>query len=191
MINAARAAPQVRLCWAQGRPPRGVPARSLVADLKTILCALHQPQSTLNVWIARDADLRTLNLRHRGKDQATDVLAWRYDEGDAQAQEVSRVCAGELLWGELALSLDTARRQARAHAWPLRTEFLRLLAHGCAHLAGWTHETPAEDAAMLQVEQTLLASVGVHGVYEKEPCNGPSSRLLARSLFCKELSKTH
>ena len=69
------------------------------------------------------------------------------------------------LLGELALSIKRARAQARESGWPLRTEVLRLLAHGCAHLAGYDHRTLKEDGAMRRVEERLLARVGLRGLY--------------------------
>ena len=69
------------------------------------------------------------------------------------------------LLGELALSLERAAAQAAENGWDLRTEVLRLLAHGCAHVAGFDHETAAQERVMQALEVRLLAGVGLRDLY--------------------------
>lgn len=76
----------------------------------------------------------------------------------------------EVILGELALSLETAERQAGENGWGLRTEVLRLLAHGCAHLVGYDHQTPTEDRDMKMLEVELLEGAELKGIY---PEDGP------------------
>ncbi len=108
----------------------------------------------LTLLLADDRALRALNRRWRGRDAPTDVLSWAYADDPAQP-----------LLGELAISLPRAQAQAAANGWDLRTEMLRLLAHGCAHLAGYDHCTRAQDRVMRRVEERLLSAVGVRGLY--------------------------
>ncbi len=48
-----------------------------------------------------------------------------------------------VLLGDVVISLETARRQAKKMKLPLREELLRLLIHGVLHLLGYDHENVA------------------------------------------------
>ena len=109
----------------------------------------------ISVLLADDARLRELNLAHRGLDRPTDVLSWSY------AGELGK----ESLLGEIAVSLERARHQAADNGWEAATELMRLLAHGCAHLAGYDHQDAKGEREMMAVEVNMLALVGLEGLY--------------------------
>ncbi len=90
----------------------------------------------VDVLLAGDRTLRRLNREYRGKDKATDVLSF------PAAEEL----AGEH-GGDLAISLDTAKRQAEEHGHTLRDEVRVLLVHGLLHLSGMDHETDRGEMA--------------------------------------------
>jgi probable rRNA maturation factor len=94
--------------------------------------------------LAGDRTLRRLNRSYRGKDKATDVLSF------PAAEEI----AGEYA-GDLAISLDTARKQAEEHGHALRDEVRVLLLHGLLHLSGMDHET--DQGEMAEREGVLRA----------------------------------
>jgi probable rRNA maturation factor len=83
----------------------------------------------VEVLLAGDRRLRQLNRNYRGKDKATDVLSF-----PAMPEMV------EVYAGDLAVSLETAQRQAEEHGHSLRDEVRVLLLHGLLHLAGMDHE---------------------------------------------------
>lgn len=83
----------------------------------------------VDVLLAGDATLRRLNREYRGKNKATDVLSF-----PAHAE-----VRGEHA-GDLAVSLETAARQAAEHGHTLRDEVRVLLLHGLLHLVGMDHE---------------------------------------------------
>jgi probable rRNA maturation factor len=93
-------------------------------------------EGEVDVLLAGDRTLRRLNREYRGKDKATDVLSF------PAAEEL----AGEH-GGDLAISLDTARRQAEEHGHALRDEVRVLLLHGLLHLVGMDHETDRGEMA--------------------------------------------
>jgi probable rRNA maturation factor len=109
--------------------------------------------------MAGDTALQALNRRFRGVERPTDVLSWSYGEGAAGTGKE------EAPWGEMALSVERAAAQALENGWPLRTEVLRLLAHGCAHLAGYDHDTAPGERVMKALEVKMLAAVGLRDLY--------------------------
>jgi probable rRNA maturation factor len=103
--------------------------RGFVSRAKTAI-GLH---GEVSAFLATDATIRKLNREFRKQDKATDVLSFPVDaehlhEAPKQA-------------GDLAISLDTARKQAEDHGHTLQIEVKILLLHGLLHLAGYDHET--------------------------------------------------
>jgi len=86
--------------------------------------------------LTTDAAIHALNQRFRKKDRPTDVLAF------AQREAAS---AHPDLLGDIVISLDTARRQAKRG---LPAELLHLASHGLCHLLGYDHRDDAEEAEM-------------------------------------------
>ena len=96
-----------------------------------------------SVLLTGDERLRALNLEFRGIDKPTDVLSF------PALPEVSAGVSG----GDLAISLETALAQAKAHSHPLQTEVKVLILHGLLHLAGYDHE---RDQGQMRRRETRL-----------------------------------
>ena len=98
------------------------------------------------VVLTGDEEIRRLNKRYRDKDSATDVLSFDVDDGRS---------AGEP-FGDVVVSVETARRQARAYGAPLIEEVQRLIVHGTLHLCGYDHHERREAARMHGLTRRLL-----------------------------------
>ena len=103
----------------------------------------------LSIALVSDREMRALNRRWRREDHATDVLSFPLDEPG--------------LLGDVVISIDTARRQAREGGWPLCAELRRLLAHGILHCRGYDHGAAAEARRMAAAERRLLGREGLVG----------------------------
>ena len=109
----------------------------------------------VSIALVSDRESRSLNRRWRGKDRPTDVLSFPLQEPGAL--------------GEVVISIDTARRQAREGGWSLAIELRRLLAHGILHCRGYGHDAPAEARRMAAAERRLLGFDGMVGASFSEP----------------------
>ena len=87
---------------------------------------------TFGCLITTDAELRRLNREFRGKDYATDVLSF------AAAGPIG---GPDGYLGDVAISWQSAREQAREFGHTVETEIRVLMLHGALHLAGMDHET--------------------------------------------------
>jgi probable rRNA maturation factor len=96
----------------------------------------------VEVLLADDSTLCSLNRSFRGKNKPTDVLSF------PTPAEIGHAHAGDL-----AISLETAARQAAAYGHTLRDEVRILVLHGLLHLAGEDHET--DDGEMATREAAL------------------------------------
>jgi probable rRNA maturation factor len=95
----------------------------------------------VDVLLTSDAALKNLNRSFRGKNKPTDVLSFPAPE------EI----AGEHA-GDLAISLETAERQAKSYGHTLSDEIRVLMLHGLLHLSGMDHETDAGEMAAREAE---------------------------------------
>jgi probable rRNA maturation factor len=109
----------------------------------------------LSVAIGDDEWIRKLNRDYRKKDAPTDVLAFPQEEAAAGGRPV--------LLGDVAISAETAARQAEEAGHSLQEELAVLLAHGILHLTGWGDETPAERRRMMRRVRNLLGQAAASG----------------------------
>ena len=92
----------VQFRWS--RRPSQPTAEALRRVIGGVLARLEVANAEVHVLITGDDEMRDLNHRFRHKDEATDVLS--FPDGD-------ELPSGQLLLGQIVISLDTARRQAR------------------------------------------------------------------------------
>jgi probable rRNA maturation factor len=127
----------------------------------------------VHVLLADDATLRRLNRTFRGKDKATDVLSFPAGPTTVFFGEPE----GPGLAGDLAISLQTAARQAARFGHSLRDEVRVLLLHGVLHLAGFDHEADSGQMAAREAElrrelglpTSLIARVNAAAAKDKKP----------------------
>jgi probable rRNA maturation factor len=105
-------------------------------------------EGEVQVLLADDATLKRLNRTFRAKNKATDVLSFPTGPGAAFFAEPD----APVLAGDLAISLETAARQAAGFGHSLRDEVRVLLLHGVLHLAGFDHEVDAGEMAAREAE---------------------------------------
>ena len=148
--------PLIQISWQTGAPPPEFDEPALLLALAGFLHALGFSSSGASVLMADDAALLALNAEHRGQHNPTDILSWSYLEQGGDPPD---------LLGELAVSLERVQVQAEENGWSNQTELLRLLAHGCTHLAGYDHQTEEADREMRAVEIALLEGAGLRGIY--------------------------
>jgi probable rRNA maturation factor len=112
-------------------------------------------RDTVNVLVTNNSELRALNRRFRGADKATDVLSF-----PAPAQELSKMRRSA---GEVAISADIARENARRMGHSAANEVKILALHGLLHLAGYDHERDAGEMARKEkrLRQQLRLEAGL------------------------------
>jgi probable rRNA maturation factor len=97
-----------------------------------------------------DRRIRALNKKFRNLDRPTDVLSFGFDDPEDP----------EDTFGEIYVSVPTAKRQARQYGITLTDELLRLACHGVLHLFGYDHVKTAEAKEMEAREDHFLKRLG-------------------------------
>ena len=122
-------------------PESALTARALAAFLRRARLATGL-RGDVDVLLTTDATLRRLNREFRGKNKPTDVLSFSSPPAFAGQHA-----------GDLAISIETAARQAATYNHPLSAEIKILLLHGLLHLTGLDHET---DQGEMATRESLL-----------------------------------
>jgi probable rRNA maturation factor len=106
---------------------------------------LHQRQRTdlrklseVFIWLISDRRMALLHRKFLGQSGATDVLTFQH--------------------GEIFISVDTARRHARAFENSLLRELKLYIVHGLLHLHGFDDRTPGEVRKMKKAQEKILHS---------------------------------
>jgi probable rRNA maturation factor len=101
--------------------------------------------SSATIAFVSDRSIRKLNQLFRGVDKATDVLSFPADEPDNL--------------GDVAVSVETAARQAKENGLTFDGEIAQLILHGLLHLSGYDHET--DNGEMNRLELRLRRRLGI------------------------------
>jgi probable rRNA maturation factor len=88
------------------------------------------------VWLISDRRMALLHRKFLGQSEPTDVLTFQH--------------------GEIFVSVDTARRHARAFGNPLVRELKLYIVHGLLHLHGFDDQTPSKAHKMKAVQEKIL-----------------------------------
>ena len=121
--------------------PGGRPTARLRRVGQAALRRLGHRAAEVGVLVCDDPTIHALNRQYRGKDRPTDVLSFPAGAPGAD---------GAPYLGDVAISLDTARRQAAGRRIPLERELELLLLHAVIHLSGYDHEADKGEMARLE-----------------------------------------
>lgn len=95
---------------------------------------------------------RALNAEFRGKDYATNVLTFVYDDDSPRA-------------GDIVLCAPVVRKEADTQGKTLAAHYAHLVVHGMLHFQGFDHERASEAAVMEAREVVILGALGVADPY--------------------------
>lgn len=120
-------------------------------------------RATINIAIVSDEEIARLNERHLNHQGPTDVLSFKLsEETDANLE------------GELVVSYDTAFREAHSRKHSVEAELSLYITHGLLHLMGYDDATDQQAGEMHDIEDEILASVGMKDVYRSTDKSGTS-----------------
>jgi probable rRNA maturation factor len=114
---------------------------------------------SVTIELISDGAMARLNETYRKKRGPTDVLSFSAN-GAGEKNGTHAPHAHEYV-GDIAISPETARRNARRFSRSLPEEIRILILHGMIHLAGFDHET--DRGEMDRLERRLRKRLGVAG----------------------------
>ena len=126
-------------------------------------------EAEVSLLLTSDEEIHRLNLEYRGIDRPTDVLSFPMIEYDTPS-DFSRVeeefcdCfnpeSGELMLGDIILSVDKVEEQALAYGHSTERELAFLVAHSMLHLCGYDHMEEEERLIMEKKQEEILQEKG-------------------------------
>ena len=124
------------------------PAQPAAEALRTVISGslkqLRVTNAEVHLVLTGDRTMRELNRRVRAIDRATDVLS--FPDGEF-------LPSGRRFLGEIVISLDSARDQAKSLGHDEVRELSELALHGTLHLLGYDHER--DQGEMNEIELQL------------------------------------
>ena len=138
--------------------PEAVARQVALQVLETEQCPY---EVQINVLLTDNEGIHSYNKEYRGIDRETDVLSFPNLDFEAESdfgavEENYADCfdpdSGELVLGDIIISVDKVREQAESYGHSEKREFAFLIVHSMLHLFGYDHMTP-EDAAIMEPKQ--------------------------------------
>ena len=111
--------------------------------------------------LSNDQQVKQLNHQFRGKDKATNVLSFPFDN---EFPELHQGCQP---LGDIILALETITREARDEDKLLGHHIAHLVVHGILHLFDYDHEELDQARLMEGLECQILASLHIPSPYRE------------------------
>ncbi len=115
----------------------------------------------ITIVLVDDAEIHRLNREFLNHDWPTDVITF-FDESPEKPSDFDAIRGqGQTISGELAVSVETAEREATRHGWGMNDELLLYSVHGWLHLCGYDDLTDDERPHMRRREREVLGLFGL------------------------------
>lgn len=126
---------------------------------ETIVKKAQHPVIELDIHFCGDAKMKSLNTDFRGKPKTTDVLSFPGYESLRQGSD-EMIFPGPVHLGDIIISREVAKKQAKEFSLPVEQEVIHLIVHGFLHLLGWDHEiSELEEEIMEKHEKAILNKI--------------------------------
>ena len=118
--------------------------RATTAWIKAVAATYGKRVGEIGYLFVDDEHILDVNNQYLGHDYYTDIITFDY-------------CEGDVLNGDLVISLDTVRSNAELFGKPYEEELHRVIIHGVLHLCGLNDKGPGERELMEAAENRALA----------------------------------
>ena len=132
--------------------------------------------SEVSITLTNDEYIHQMNKEYRGLDRPTDVLSFPLldydipgdfsfldgnDDSEMIISEYFNPDSGELMLGDIIISLDKVMEQAEKYGHSSRRELAFLVAHSMMHLFGYDHMESTEAEVMEKKQEDVLQILGI------------------------------
>lgn len=127
-------------------------------------------ESQINVLLTDNEGIRMFNKEYRDIDRETDVLSFPnldfitpgfYEIDEDNEADYFDPETGELILGDIIISVDKVIEQSQAYGHSQKREFAFLVAHSMLHLSGYDHMEPQEAKIMEEKQEFILQKLNI------------------------------
>lgn len=128
-------------------------------------------EAEVNVVLTDNASIHEINREYRDIDRPTDVLSFpvlEYETAgdftciDEDDESLFNLETGELLLGDIMISLEKVREQAAEYGHSLKRELAFLVAHSMLHLFGFDHIEEQDRIIMEDKQRIIMENLGIN-----------------------------
>lgn len=103
-----------------------------------------------------DERIHEINREYRHIDRSTDVISFAMEDNDQfYVEGMPRTL------GDIFISVDHAKKQAKEYGHSLRREMCFLFTHGILHLLGYDHMTDKQEKEMFGLQDQILGALSI------------------------------
>ena len=128
---------------AEGVKFPNIKRRDTSAWIKQVAATYGKKIGEVGYLFCDDEHILEVNREYLGHDYYTDIITFDY-------------CEGDMLHGDIVISLDTVRSNAKLFGKPYDEELHRVIIHGILHLCGQNDKGPGERELMEAAENKAL-----------------------------------
>ena len=129
---------------AEGIKMPDIRRRQTTAWIRKVAATHGRKVGEIGYMFVDDERILEVNREYLGHDYYTDIITFDYDEG-------------EMINGDLVISVDTVRSNAAKYGKSYAEELHRVIIHGVLHLCGINDKGPGEREIMEAEEDKALA----------------------------------
>ena len=120
-----------------------------------------QRDVSMTLRIVDEAEGHELNKAYRGRDYATNVLTFVYDEEGALSGDAGSI------YGDVVICAPVVEKEAGEQGKDLLAHYAHLAVHAALHLQGYDHEIDAEAEEMEALETALMIKLRYPDPYKE------------------------
>ena len=128
-------------------------------------------ETELNLTLTDNESIRQINSEYRQIDKPTDVLSFPLidfkepnvfpEDLEERAEDYFDLDTGELMLGDIIISVEKCREQAEEFGHSVLREFSFLIVHSILHLFGFDHMEDGEREIMEGHQKKILDEAGI------------------------------
>ena len=147
-------------------------AYAKLAEDVIAFCLSHENfpyEAEVNLTLTDNEEIHRINLEYRQIDRPTDVLSFPmadypvpgdFSDIEERDPDAFHPETGELILGDVIISMDKVKEQAKAYGHSNTRELAFLVAHSMLHLMGYDHMVDEERKVMEAKQEEILKNCG-------------------------------
>lgn len=123
----------------------------------------------ISITLTTPENIHKINKEYRNVDRETDVLSFPMFEKEELEEKIeTNNFEHEDVLGDIVISIEKVRGQAKEYGHSFEREFAYMLVHGFYHLMGYDHIEEKDKIIMRPKEENILKKLGIRRDDENE-----------------------